>query len=98
MYFIIHCTDKPGNANLRTTNRPAHVDFLKRHRASVFVAGPTLTQDGEGMNGSLLIVDFPDRAAVNAFAAADPYANVGLFESVIIKPWKMVFEPNSLPL
>jgi uncharacterized protein YciI len=98
MYFIIYCTDKPGNANLRATSRPAHVDFLKRHRDNVFIAGPTLTQDGEGMNGSLLIVDFPDRAGVNAFAAADPYARAGLFESVVIKPWKMVIEPNSLPL
>lgn len=98
MHFIIHCTDKPDSANLRATNRPDHVDFLKRHRDSIFVAGPTLTRDGEGMNGSLLIVDFPDRAAVNAFAAADPYASAGLFESVVIKPWKMVFEPNSLPL
>lgn len=98
MHFIIHCTDKPGSANLRAINRPAHVDFLKRHRNSIFVAGPTLTQDGEGMNGSLLIVDFPDRAAVKAFADADPYACVGLFESVVIKPWKMVFEPNDLPL
>ena len=95
MYFIIHCTDKPGSDNLRATNRPAHVDFLKRHRDSIFVAGPTLTQDGEGMNGSLLIVDFPGRAGADAFAAADPYASAGLFESVVIKPWKMVFEPRS---
>jgi uncharacterized protein YciI len=95
MYFIIHCTDKPSSANLRATNRPAHVDFLKRHRESIFVAGPTLSQDGEGMNGSLLIVDFPDQAGADAFAAADPYASAGLFESVVIKPWKMVFEPKS---
>jgi uncharacterized protein YciI len=95
MYFIIHCTDKPSSANLRATNRPAHVKFLKRYRESIFVAGPTLSQDGEGMNGSLLIVDFPDRAGADAFAAADPYASAGLFESVVIKPWKMVFEPKS---
>jgi uncharacterized protein YciI len=95
MYFIIHCTDKPSSANLRATNRPAHVDFLKRHRESIFVAGPTLSQDGEGMNGSLLIVDFPDQAGADAFATADPYASAGLFESVVIKPWKMVFEPKS---
>ena len=95
MYFIIYCTDKPSCANLRSTNRPAHVDFLKRHRDSIFVAGPTLTQDGEGMNGSLLIVDFPDRTGAEAFAATDPYASAGLFESVVIKPWKLVIEPNS---
>lgn len=95
MHFIIHCTDKPGAAQVRADNRPAHVDFLKKHRDNIVTAGPTLTDDGEGMNGSLLIVDFPDRTATETFAAKDPYARAGLFESVIIKPWKMVFEPLS---
>ncbi len=95
MYFIIHCTDKQGTAKVRADNRPAHVDFLKGHRANLYTAGPTLDDDGQGMNGSLLIVDFPDRAAAEAFAAADPYAQAGLFESVVIKPWKLVFEPQT---
>ena len=95
MHFIIHCTDKPDSTNLRSITRTAHIDFIERHRDSVFVAGPTLTEDGEGMNGSLLVVDFPSLADANAFAANDPYAKAGLFESVIIKPWKMVLEPKS---
>ena len=95
MHFIIHCTDKPDSNNLRAITRKAHIDFIERHRDSIFVAGPTLTQDGEGMNGSLLVVDFPSLADANAFAASDPYAKAGLFESVIIKPWKMVLEPKS---
>lgn len=95
MHFIIHCTDKPDSAHIRAENRPAHVDFLKSHRDNLYTAGPTLTDDGEGMTGSLLIVDFPDRAAAEGFAASDPYAQAGLFESVVIKPWKLVFEPQS---
>ncbi len=95
MHFIIHCTDKPGAAQVRADNRPAHVDFLKGHRANLYTAGPILDEDGAGMNGSLLIVDFPDRAAAEAFAAADPYALAGLFESVVIKPWKLVFGPQA---
>jgi uncharacterized protein len=94
MYFIIYCTDKPDSTNLRDITRTAHINFIERHRDSIFVAGPTLTEDGEGMNGSLLVVDFPSLADANAFAASDPYAKAGLFESVIIKPWKMVFEPK----
>jgi len=94
MHFIVHCTDKPGSAQVRADNRPDHVEFLKANRDRIVVAGPTLEADGDGMNGSLLIVDFPDRAAVDAFAASDPYARAGLFESVIIRPWKMVFAPQ----
>lgn len=94
MHFIIHCTDKPGHTQVRADNRPDHVEFLKAHRGSIFTAGPTLDDDGDGMNGSLLIADFPDAAAANAFAENDPYAKAGLFESVVIKPWKMVFAPE----
>ena len=43
------------------------------------------------MTGSLLIMDFPDRAGAEAFAADDPYNKAGLFQSVEIKAWKKVF-------
>ena len=94
MHFILFCTDKPDSTSIRAENRDAHIDFLKRHRANIYTAGPTLSEDGESMNGSLLIVDFPDRTAVETFAAEDPYAQAGLFESVVIKPWKLVFGPD----
>lgn len=94
MYFIVYCIDKPDHGHLRTENRPAHLEYLNSHRDNLYTAGPTLGEDGETMTGSLLIVDFPDRAAVEAFAAAEPYARAGLFERVDIKPWKMVFEPQ----
>jgi hypothetical protein len=31
-------------------------------------------------------------AAAEAFAAADPYAKAGLFESVVIRPFRTVFK------
>ena len=93
MHFIIHCIDKQGSANLRATNRSAHIAFLEKHRSNIFIAGPTLTEDDNGMDGSLLIVNFPNIEDASTFAANDPYFNAGLFESVTIKPWKMVFEP-----
>ena len=49
-----------------------------------------VTEDGAGMTGSLLIVEAADLAAAHAFAAGDPYAKAGLFESVAIRPWKWV--------
>jgi uncharacterized protein YciI len=47
------------------------------------------------MNGSVLILDFEDRAQADAFAAGDPYANAGLFESVVIRPWRKVLPKDS---
>ncbi len=94
MHFIVYCIDKPGHAQVRADNRADHVEFLKSHRAQIVTAGPTLDDAGDGMTGSLLIVDFPDATAAEGFAANDPYARAGLFESVTIKPWKMVFAPE----
>jgi uncharacterized protein YciI len=40
------------------------------------------------MTGSLIILEADDRATAETFAAADPYAMAGLFESVDIRAWK----------
>ena len=88
MFFAISCIDKPGALSLRMENRPAHIEFLYAKAAMVKFAGPYLGEDGETMTGSLIILEADDRAAAEAFAAADPYAKAGLFESVDIRPWK----------
>lgn len=86
--FVIVALDKPGARDLRAANRQAHLDYADASGA-VVMAGPFLDADG-GMTGSLLILDLPDMAAAEAWAAADPYAKAGLFESVSIRAWKKV--------
>ena len=49
-----------------------------------------MTDDGDGMIGSLLIMDFADKAEAESFAAGDPYNQAGLFETVTVVPWKKV--------
>ncbi len=87
MHFALICRDKPGHVQTRLDNRAAHLDYA-RASGVVFVAGP-LIEDG-AMLGSLVILDVPDRAAAEAFAANDPYAKAGLFASVEIVEWKKV--------
>jgi len=91
MHFVIACVDKPGALDIRKANRDDHLAYLKAHEDQIIAAGPTLTDDGEGMTGSVLIMEFADRAAAEAFAAGDPYALAGLFESVNIMPWRKVY-------
>lgn len=91
MHFVIICRDKPDHQQVRADNRPDHVAYLKEHAAKIVAAGPTTTEDGEGMNGSVLIMEFADRAEAEAWAAGDPYAKAGLFESTDIRPWRKVF-------
>ncbi len=91
MLYVIFCTDTPDHAHLRAATRSDHLDYLESHEDRFVAVGPTLTDDEDGMNGSLLVVDFPDRGAVEDFARNDPYAKAGLFETVVIRPWKQVY-------
>lgn len=90
MHFVITCTDKPGQPELRQANRPDHLDYLKGFEDKILSAGPTLDENGNP-NGSVLIMEFDDISAARAFADGDPYAKAGVFESTSIKAWKKVF-------
>jgi len=90
MFYVIHCIDKPGKTELRDAHRTAHLGYLTTYEDKVFLAGPTLSEDGETMTGSLLILDLENRAAAEEFVAGDPYNMAELFERVIIQPWKKV--------
>jgi uncharacterized protein YciI len=91
MLFAIHCLDKSDGVPLRAATRPAHLAYLEGQAAHLVFAGPLLAADGTTAIGSLLVVDFPDRAAVDAFAAGDPYAKAGLFAKVEIAGWRQVY-------
>jgi uncharacterized protein YciI len=91
MLFAVYCVDKADGSALRAATRPTHLAYLEGQAAHIVFAGPLLAADGTSAIGSLLVVDFPDRAAVDAFAAADPYAKAGLFASVEITGWRQVY-------
>lgn len=91
MLFAIYCRDKANHSQVRLDNRPAHVEYLKRFASQHVCIGPLLSDDGEAMVGSLLVLDFADRAAAEDFARNDPYAKAGLFDSVAITPFRKVF-------
>lgn len=87
MYYAIICVDKDDSVELRMQTRDAHLEHIKAHGDKIRLAGPFVTQDGETMNGSLLIVEAESMDDVQAIADADPYAKAGLFASVDIRPW-----------
>jgi hypothetical protein len=91
MLFSISCTDRPGALDLRMSTRPAHVAFLESEQGRLVLVGPVLDPAGQPC-GSLLVVEVADRAEAEAFAAADPYAKAGLFESAVIRPFRLVFK------
>ena len=88
MRAALICIDKPDHLQTRITNRPAHLDHIQSS-GIVEMAGPFLDAAGE-MIGSLVILSIDSIDQAHAWAAADPYAKAGLFESVTIREWKKV--------
>lgn len=88
MRFALICTDKAEHLEVRKANREAHLAYIAS-TGIVEMAGPFLNENGD-MNGSLVVLEVPDRAAAEAWAEADPYAVAGLFAKVRIEAWKKV--------
>ncbi len=94
MLFALICTDRPGGLDLRMATRPAHLAYLERERARIMSGGALLDAEGKP-SGSLLVIEAADRAEVEAFAAADPYARAGLFEGTVIRPFRQVYKDGA---
>ena len=94
MRRVVIADDRPDAGSLRADTREAHLEWIASHRDHVVRAGPFLADDGATMVGSLLVVDFPDREAVESWAADDPYSRAGLFSSVRIRAWKETVSPG----
>lgn len=90
MQFVLYCVDKPDHAQVRADNRPAHLAYLNDNLNRLHIAGPLTSDDAASVLGSLLVIEAADRAEAEAFAAGDPYAKAGLFESVTIEAFKKV--------
>ncbi len=88
MHFLLVAKDKADALDTRVATRQAHIDYVKAEGCVVF--GGPLLDDGGDMIGSMLVLELADKAAADAFAAGDPYAKAGVFESVEITPWKFV--------
>src|SRR5512134_261089 len=84
MLWAISRVAAPHFAALREKHLQAHLDYLRSRKSILVVSGATLTDDGEEVIGSLLIVNVGSRAEADAFADGDPFAKAGMFKSVTI--------------
>lgn len=94
MLFAIYAQDKQGMVETRLALRPPHLDYMATIASNIHFAGPLLDDTGTLMIGSLIIADFTDRAALDAWLAAEPFCCGGLFATVTIRPLLKTW-PNS---
>ncbi|MFG1211694.1 YciI family protein [Xanthobacter flavus] len=87
MLFAIHGVDREGALDTRLAHYEAHKAFLSDTSAfgvEIVMSGPLVADDGTTMIGSLFLIEAPDRAAVEAFNAADPFKKADIWERVTI--------------
>lgn len=90
MHFVALCLDKPDGQSIRLANRAAHLDFLRAKSKEIEVCGPLLSDDGQTMIGSLLILQADSKDAADKILAEDPYRKANLFYSVEVRAWRWV--------
>ena len=95
MWYCITGTDHPESLERRMAARPQHLARLEALLAEgrLLLAGPFPAIDAEqpgpaGFSGSLIVAEFASLADAEAWAAADPYVNAGVYASVTVKPFR----------
>ena len=87
MIFAFHLIDRPDAAELRQRVRPEHKAYLAAVADKIAFAGPLTKDDGQTMVGSLLVIDFEDRAAAERWMADEPFTKAGVYETTSVYPF-----------
>jgi uncharacterized protein len=98
MFYAIISEDVKDSLEKRKSARADHIARLQalQDEGRLLVAGPHPKIDCEdpgpaGFTGSLIVAEFESLEAAQQWADADPYISVGVYENVVVKPFKKVF-------
>ncbi|SHF06228.1 YciI family protein [Vibrio gazogenes] len=98
MWYVIFSQDVENSLEKRMGARPQHLERLQQlqNEGRLLTAGPLPAIDSDnpgeaGFTGSTVIADFASLDEAKAWADTDPYVTAGVYQSVIVKPYKQVF-------
>ena len=86
--FVITAVDGPDAAARRAAVAEAHHKFQASVMDRYIARGPMQSDDGAGLVGSMMIMEYPDRAACEDFWAKEPLNYGGVFDDVTIERWR----------
>ena len=97
MLYAIISQDVEDSLDKRKGARPDHIARLNelKNQGRLILAGPhpaiDVSDPGEaGFSGSLVVAEFENLNEARNWADADPYVSVGVYSSVIVKPFNKV--------
>lgn len=98
MLYAFLCTDNPDSLAKRQSVRPQHLARLQKLKdeGRLVLAGPhpaidSVDPGAAGFSGSLIVAEFATLADAQIWASADPYVEAGVYQTVVVKPFKQVF-------
>ncbi len=97
MHYAIISQDIDNSLEKRISVREKHVERLNdlKNQGRLVIAGPHPAVDSPdpgdaGFTGSLIVAEFESLQAAQEWADTDPYITAGVYEKVIVKPFKYV--------
>jgi uncharacterized protein YciI len=92
MWYAITSLDHPDSLPKRLATRPARLHDLQAG-GRLLLAGPFPAIDSEdpgpaGFSGSLIVAEFADLSAAQAWADADPFVGAGVYREVTVRPFR----------
>jgi uncharacterized protein YciI len=97
MWYAIVALDHPDSLERRLSVRPAHLARLQalQDAGRLRLSGPfpaidSLDPGAAGFTGSLIVAEFDNLAAANAWANDDPYVGAGVYHEVTVRPFRQV--------
>ncbi len=89
MYFFVKAYDGEGMLDKRMEVRPRHLEGMKALGRQIICAGGLLDETGR-MKGSALVMEFPDRAALDDYLANEPYVAEGVWQKIEVETMNVV--------
>lgn len=89
MQFLIKAYDGAGMLEKRMEVRPRHLEGMNKLSEHIICAGGLLDDEGK-MKGSALIMEFENRAALDAYLSSEPYITERVWEKVEVETMNVV--------
>ena len=89
MQFIITAHDGENMLEKRMAVRPRHLEGMAKLGKHIVCAGGLLDDEGKP-NGSVLVLDFEERAALDEYLKNEPYVTEQVWEKIDVEPLNVV--------
>ena len=89
MQYIITAYDGANMLDKRMEVRPQHLEGMAKLGEHVVCAGGLTDEEGK-LKGSVLVLDFEDKAGVDEYLSNEPYVISKVWEKIEVEPINVV--------